>query len=65
MSEPKYTGKYTKCRTCKHVEFVGMRVVWGKSSCEGYRYLNPLGERMGTVENCQSCKKYEKAGDTP
>ena len=53
----KYRGKYTNCRTCKHVERVGMVLVTIKESCK-YGIPSDYG-MVSTTYHCQECKHCE------
>jgi predicted RNA-binding Zn-ribbon protein involved in translation (DUF1610 family) len=50
-----YKGKYTKCRTCKHIEEVMNFLVVVKQSCP-YKVPN-VGN--STKSRCQQCDKWE------
>lgn len=57
----KYRGKYKKCRTCKHVEEIGMSVVFVYESCPN-KITIPSGLRSlytSDKQRCEECKYWE------
>lgn len=54
MKQKEYRGKYTNCRTCKHVEEVMNFLVEVKQSCpnKGYKLYSDK-------QRCQKCDKWE------
>ena len=50
----KYRGKYTKCRTCQHVEEVLMWMVKTKESCPKHiKFSSMMAVDKPTCEKCE------------
>jgi hypothetical protein len=55
---PTYTGKYWKCRTCKHAKQVHMILVDVYETCPS-KIVTRKGDMFSSTEDCEKCNFYE------